>query len=326
MMTDDRAKRIRTAALTVAVFAASGGAAYALFQAFRGAKEAPRITRVEEALPVPEYDFAYASDKGGDFDLYLATLDGDLELRLTDNPLGENEPAWSSDGTLIAYSILGDAGLDIWVTAVSEGEARAVTSGAGDEHGPTWSPDGRNLAFANGDSVIEVVNLDGSGRHRITDGSASDFDPAWSPDGARIAYAHDAPDDVENSDIWVMDSSGASKEALTEMKGSEYRPAWSPDGDRIAFVGTETGTGQIYVLDVRDRSVHQLSRDETWKEGLSWSPDGRRLLYVANTENQTDGDRDLFVIEATGDTPHDVIADPSQDTAPAWNPTAATSM
>lgn len=169
------------------------------------------------------------------------------------------------------------------------------------------------------------MNLDGSGRHRITDGSASDFDPAWSPDGEQIAYAHNAGDH-ENSDIWIMEASGASKEALTHMKGPEYRPAWSPDGQRIALVGTETGTGQIYVVDVRDRSVHQLTHDETWKEGLAWSPDGRRILFVANAEDETNGDRDLFVIEATGGTPHNVIAGPSQDTAPAWNPAAATSM
>ena len=85
MTLDDRAKRTRAAVLTVAVFALSGGAAYALFQRFRGAAEAPRISRVPEAFPVPEYDFAYASDKVGHFDLYLTTLDGDLELRLTDN-------------------------------------------------------------------------------------------------------------------------------------------------------------------------------------------------------------------------------------------------
>jgi TolB protein len=321
MTHDDRTKRIRTAALMVAVFAASGGAAYALFQAFRGAAEAPRISRLPEALPVPEYDFAYASNKDGDFDLYLTTLDGDLELRLTDNDLADSEPRWSPDGKFIAYSLI-DLQTDIWVMAVSEGRSRAVTSEAGDESGPTWSPDGQQLAFTGSDSIIEIVNLDGSGRQPLTDGSASDFDPAWSPDGALIAYAHNAGEH-ENSDIWVMEPSGASKKALTHMHGSESDPSWAPDGERIAFVGTETGTGQIYILDLRDRGVRQLTEDETWKEGLSWSPDGRRILYVANTENETDGDRDLFVLEATGGTPQEVIAGPTYDTAPAWNPAAA---
>ncbi|HZA26075.1 MAG TPA: hypothetical protein VE915_00280 [Actinomycetota bacterium] len=122
-----------------------------------------------------------------------------------------------------------------------------------------------------------------------------------------------------------MEPSGASKEALTHMKGSEHRPAWSPDGKEIAFVSTETGIGQIYVLDLQDRAVRQLTQDPMWKEDLSWSPDGRRILYVANTEDETNGDRDLFVIEATGGNPQEVIAGPNQDVAPAWNP-AASSM
>jgi TolB protein len=321
-MTDpDWVQRMRTAVITMAVFVAFGAGAYALYQMFRGAAEAPRIARVPQALPVPEYDFAYGSDKSGDFDIYLATLDGDLELRLTDHPLGENGPAWSPDGTLIAYSITGDAGSDIWVTAVSEGEARAVTSEAGDEFGPTWSPDGTKLAFTNGDSIIEVVNLDGSGRQPLTDGSASDLDPAWSPDGALIAYAHNAGDH-ENSDIWVMDPSGASKEAVTHLPGSEQFPAWSPDSEMIAFVDN---SGQIYLVHLRDRTVRQLTNDQTRKGPLSWSPDGHRILYVAYTEDQTD-DRDVFVIKATGGAPEEVIAGPTYDTAPAWNPVVRASM
>ena len=98
------------------------------------------------------------------------------------------------------------------------------------------------------------------GRQPLIDGSASDFDPDWSPHGERIAYAHNAGDH-ENSDIWVMEPSGASKEALTHMKGSEHRPAWSPGGKEIAFVSTETGIGQIYVLDLQDRAVRQLTQD-----------------------------------------------------------------
>lgn len=321
MMTDpDWIERMRTAVITIGLFIVFGVAAYALFQEFRGAAEGPRISRVPQALPVPEYDFAYSSNKSGDFDIYLATLDRGLELRLTDHPLGESGPAWSLDGTLIAYSIMGNAGSDIWVTAVSEGEARAVTSEAGDEYGPTWSRDGTKLAFTNDDSIIEVVNLDGSGRQPLTDGSASDFHPAWSPDGARIAYAHNAGDH-ENSDIWVMDSSGASKEAVTHLDGSEQFPAWSPDSEMIAFVDN---SGQIYLVHLRDRSVRQLTNDQTRKGPLSWSHDGNRILYVAYAEDQTD-DRDVFVIEATGGTPQEVIAGPTYDTAPAWNPAAASS-
>jgi TolB protein len=305
-------------ALTIAVFAASGAAAYALFQVFRGANEAPRISRVPEALPVPEYDFAYASDKDGDFDLYLATLDGTLELRLTEGELAENGPMWSPDGRFIAYSLT-DFQTDIWVVAVSEGTARAVTSDTGEEFAAAWSSDGTRLAFTTDLTFIEVINLDGSGRHRLTDG----FHPAWSPDGARIAFARSIGHETDQTDIWMMGASGGPKEALTDMPGSEQFPAWSPDGQEIAFVSSETGVAQIYVLDIQDRTVRQLTHEQTVKEGLSWSPDGLRILYAATTEDETNGDRDLYVIDGDGTNPQAVVSGPSQDVSAAWNPAAA---
>lgn len=94
----DTKQRIRTAVIALVVFAGSGAIAYTLFRSFRQANEAPRLSRVPDPRPFPEYDFAYASNKDGDFDLYLATLDGDLELKLTDSPLPETDPAWSPTG------------------------------------------------------------------------------------------------------------------------------------------------------------------------------------------------------------------------------------
>lgn len=315
MSSEERGRKIRAVVLTAAVFAVSGVATYALFQAFRQANEAPRISRVPEALPVPEYDFAYASDKGGDFDLYLATLDRKLELRLTDGPLAETGPRWSPDGALIAYTV-SDRQSDIWVMAVSEGEAHAVTSGGGDEAATTWSSDGTRLAFTTDRSIIEVINVDGSGRRHLTDGSTPDSHAAWSPDGARIAYAHIVGHDT---DLWVMDPSGRSKMPLIEMPGSEAFPAWSPDGSLIAFVGKDS---DIHVFSVADETVRRITNDRAAiKTDLSWSPDGRRILYSVGPE----GKSDLYVVDADGSQPKKVVSGPADDVSPAWNPVAASS-
>lgn len=322
-MTDpDWVQRMRTAVITVAVFLAVGAGAYALFQMFRGAAEAPRISRVPQALPVPEYDFAYASTKDGDYDLYLATLDRKLELRLTNGPLAESGPKWSPDGRLIAYSLFDRSDIspisqsDIWVMAVSEGEAHAVTSGGGDEAATAWSSDGTRLAFTTDRSIIEVINVDGSGRRRLTDGTTPDSHPAWSPDGTRIAYAHVVGDET---DLWVMDQSGTSKKPLMEMPGSEAFPAWSPDGSFIAFVGNNS---DIHVFSVADEAIRRITNDgAAIKTDLSWSPDGRRILYSVGPE----GKSDLYVVDVDGGTPRKVVSGPADDSSPAWNPAAASS-
>lgn len=326
MTTDDRAQRIRATVLTVAVFALSGIAAYVLIQMFRGAAEAPRLSRVPEARPVPEYDFAYASDKDGDFDIYLTTLDGSLELALTDHPGGEYQPAWSPDGKLIAYLLCeppGEYPCRVWVTAVTESDAFPVTARQDAPQDPAWAPTGTRLAYANNSttSVVEVVNVDGSGRRRLTDESASSGFPSWSPDGTQIAYASHVPAAVEDSDIWIMDASGRGKKPLTNLPGNESSPVWSPDGRHIAFIGSpRTGLTQIYLLNVEGGTVRAVTKDPIGKSNLSWSPDGRRILYSASR-----GNSNLYVVSLDGGGRQKVVAGPADDEFPAWNPVAASS-
>jgi Tol biopolymer transport system component len=325
-MTDpDRVQRMRTAVITAAVFLAVGAGAYALFQMFRGAAEAPRISRVPDPLPVPEYDFAYASDKDGDFDIYLATLDGSLELALTDHPGGEYQPAWSPDGKLIAYLLCeppGEYPCRVWVTAVTESDAFPLTAKQDAPQDPAWAPNGTRLAYANNTmtSVVEVVNVDGSGRQRLTDESASSGFPSWSPDGTQIAYASHVPA-VEDSDIWIMDASGTGKKALTNLPGNESSPVWSPDGRHIAFTGgPRSGLTQIYLLNVEDGTVRAVTKDPVGKSNLSWSPDGRQILYSASRENSN-----LYVVTVEGQSQQKVVTGPADDEFPSWNPVAASS-
>jgi Tol biopolymer transport system component len=327
MTTGDQ--RIRATVLTVAVFALSGIAAYVLFQMFRGAAEAPRLSRVPEARPVPEYDFAYASDKDGDFDIYLTTLDGSLELALTDHPGGEYQPAWSPDGKLIAYLLCeppGEYPCRVWVTAVTESDAFPVTAKQDAPQDPAWAPTGTRLAYANNSttSVVEVVNVDGSGRRRLTDESASSGFPSWSPDGTQIAYASHVPAALEDSDIWIMDASGTGKKALTNLPGNESSPVWSPDGRDIAFIGGPRtglpGLTQIYLLNVEDGTVRAVTKDPVGKSHLSWSPDGRRILYSASR-----GNSNLYVVTVEGGSRQKVVTGPADDEFPAWNPAAASS-
>jgi len=115
-----------------------------------------------------------------------------------------------------------------------------LTSEAGWETVPAWSPDGSHIAFSfdpDGSaraSRIEVMAADGSGRSVLAEDS---YGPAWSPDGSLLAYVRTFGDPTGRSnEVWVMASDGTGQRKLAD-EGS--RPRWSPDGALVFWLGDE---------------------------------------------------------------------------------------
>ncbi len=128
--------------------------------------------------------------------------------RLTTSEANDRSPAWSPDGTRIAFAFNRDGRYyrSIYVMNADGSGVERLTNNSAHDVGPAWFPDGARIAFAsdrdgNG-SDIYVMDADGSGVKRLTNNSAYDWDPAWSPDGARIAFASDR--DGNWADIYVM--------------------------------------------------------------------------------------------------------------------------
>lgn len=141
-----------------------------------------------------------------------------------------------------------DAG-NLWITG-PDGEPRLLTDAVGLQLNPSWSPDGRRLAYSGGHGIhtyeLFTVSADGGSPARLTKNEHHEFFPAWSPDGRWIAYSADAGGDF---DMWLMRSDGSAARRLTEAPGLDSRPAWSPDGRRIAFTTHRRGKLEIWVMD-----------------------------------------------------------------------------
>lgn len=185
----------------------------------------------------------------------------------------EDQPAWSPDGTKIAFSSF--ASLDgsdsngltfnIWVmNADGTGlqPLTRLTALSADSHNPTWSPDGSKLAFQsrraldgsdqvhpNGVLNIWTMNSDGTGAAPLTQltvfGPNFSENPKWSPDGHKILYFSQRPLDgsdtapITSANIWVTNADGSGSVPLTTLTQTDaLLPVWSPDGTRIAYTSS----------------------------------------------------------------------------------------
>ena len=180
---------------------------------------------------------AFVSGRDGNSEIYVMNADG-TQTRLTynvapDDPdtwwMGRDEdPAWSPDGTKIAFTSLRDGNFEIYVmNANGTWQANATLNGAGDFE-PAWSPDGSKIAFTSnrdGNLEIYVMNADGTGQHNLTKHGWDDSHPTWSLDGARIAFTSNRGG---NDNIHWMNADGTGQVRLTTNQSGDFDPAWSP--------------------------------------------------------------------------------------------------
>ena len=179
---------------------------------------------------------------------------------------------------------------------------------------PTWSPDGRRIAFGSGrdgNREIYVMNADSSGVTRLTDNDAIDSGPAWSPDGRRIAFSSTRDDNFE---VYVMNADGSGITRLTNNDARDWHPAWSPDGRRIAFESNRDGNVEIYVMNADGSGVIRLTYNGAADFSPAWSPDGRRIAFVSYRA----GKSEIFVMDASGVTR--LTENDVHDVGPVWSP------
>ena len=203
---------------------------------------------------------------------------------------------------------------DVWsINADGTGLTR-LTRSPDPEFDPTWSPDGRFIAYRrepNGQPEVWAMNADGSGHHRLTrDGGF----PTWSPDGSMIAYAP-AGGPSGMSWIAIMNANGSGQRRLPHTDGGEY-PSWSPDGKRIAFNSNLSGSARMSIVDSDGSRVVDLS---IVGEGgqVAWSPDGRLILFASHRDH-TDNYRDIYVMRPDGSGVKRLTR--ANGETPAWSP------
>jgi Tol biopolymer transport system component len=266
---------------------------------------------------------AFATNVGGNVDIYSVLPNGNDLRRLTSGPSFDACPSYSADGKEIAFCSgqLGGSE-EIWTMKQNGSEQKQVTHLGGQAIFPDFSPDGSKILFsarvaADQHSNLYVVNADGSGLVQLTSGAGNNSYPVWSPDGSKIAFISDRSGFEE---VWVMNADGSGATQLTTdptFKGQ--LPDWSPNGSKIAYADSVTGTSDVYVMNADGSDQTRLTTSPDIEFGAAWSPDATQIAYVRFV-NGNPNQRTVFVMNADGTDQHAVHPGPGFQLVPGWQP------
>ena len=283
---------------------------------------------------------AFSSNRDGNYEIYVMDINGDNPQKLTNHPHADINPSWSPDGKRIAFMSARDGHgghgpsiYEIYVMDADGGNQHRLTNNPSDDRYPSWSPDGKRIAFESDRDAegkphgidIYVMDADGGNQHRLTNNLTEDQYPSWSPDGQRIVFSARREGHVVHNldityEIYVMDADGDNQQRLTNNRNNELSPVWSPDGERIAFSSDRKGDWQnfeIYVMDADGGNLQRLTENRIIDRNPSWSPDSKRIAFSSYKPRDWES-LEIYVMDADGGNLQRLTNNPNADVGPAW--------
>jgi len=258
---------------------------------------------------------AYVNRQGTKFRLVVADSDGYNEQTMLSLNEPIMSPAWSPDGSHLAYVSFETGHAVVYVQSLYTNQRMVLANYRGSNSAPAWSPDGKRLAVVltrDGSSQIYLVSPNGSGLRRITFSGSIDTEPNFSPDGQYLLFTSDRGGSPQ---IYRMPVEGGQAERLTFGDGNNFSPRYSPDGKSFVFTHI---TGGKFFITTQDFQTGQMGiiTEGGWEKKPSFAPNGKLILFASEARGRCI----LATVSSDGRVKQHMFTQSGDAREPVWGP------